>query len=130
MGPGVKQVGDRVSSKSAGASRGVALTDLVEVMNDAVDRVEDWAVRVILSAAVLVHQVKLGSILKRLPAELVARVARPVQARRVGMLRVGPAPLLDDMGYPIPEARHGLAIPEASLCGRDDRQHLMSFLGE
>ena len=55
--------------------------DLVKVVDDAVHWVEHGAVRIVLAAAVLVHQVVLRRVLaERLAADLVTRTARPVEA--------------------------------------------------
>ena len=54
--------------------------DLVEVMEDAMDRVEHRAIGIVLTAAVLVHQVEGRSVCKGLAAEFITGIAGPVQA--------------------------------------------------
>jgi len=72
-------LGDKVAIVGAVPGRRGEV-NLVEVVEDAVHGVEDGAVRVVLAAAVLIHQVELRRILERLAAELVARVAGAVEA--------------------------------------------------
>ena len=49
---------------------------LVKEVRDAVDRIEHEPARVVLPAAVLVHEVELRRVAERLAAKLVAREAR------------------------------------------------------
>mmetsp|Transcript_106014 Transcript_106014/g.236504 ORF Transcript_106014/g.236504 Transcript_106014/m.236504 type:complete len:273 (+) Transcript_106014:751-1569(+) len=54
--------------------------DLVEVVNHPVDWIVDWTIRVVLPATMLIHQVEDRRILERLPAVVVARRARAIEA--------------------------------------------------
>ena len=78
-GPGDKVLGHKVAIVGAVTRHGCEV-DLVKVMEDTVDWIKDGAIRVVLAAAVLIHEVVHGRILEGLRAELVAGVARPVEA--------------------------------------------------
>jgi hypothetical protein len=80
FGPVDKVLRDEVAVVGPVAGRGGDVK-LVEVVEHAVDRIEEGPVRVVLRAAVLAHKVECRRIVERLAAKLVSGVARAVEAR-------------------------------------------------